>query len=114
MYLQVFTLLTLVTCALGYLASGAIETETNKWGTVISFCTYKGIQFLPGSEWKTTECMDCSCSESGLHCQGFGYAAGAFGPPEGCKVVNDACLVRMVDAEDELEDCAPPEPNIQE
>ncbi|XP_067662455.1 beta-microseminoprotein-like [Haliotis asinina] len=112
MYLQVFTLLFLVTSALGFISRGSIEKETNKWGTETSFCTYKGIKFLPGSSWKTTECMDCSCSEYGLYCQGFGYAAGVFGAPEGCKVVNDACQARVVDKEDELQDCAPPELQI--
>ncbi|XP_046367420.2 uncharacterized protein LOC124142803 [Haliotis rufescens] len=105
MYMQVFVLLLLVTLTQGFSDGGQIETETNKWGTDIFYCTYHGIKFMPGSMWKTTECEQCSCFDDGLFCEGFGYAAGAFDAPEGCEVVNDGCDPRMVDAEDALKPC---------
>ncbi|XP_046367418.2 small serum protein 2-like [Haliotis rufescens] len=107
MYMQVIILLLLVTLTQGSVSRGMIEKETNKWGTETSYCSYQGIKFLPGSTWKTTDCIRCSCDEGGLSCAGFGYAGGAFGAPEGCKVVNDACEPKMVDEEDELQDCTP-------
>ncbi|XP_046576551.1 beta-microseminoprotein-like [Haliotis rubra] len=108
MYMQVFILLLLVIFAQGFPGNAAIEKETNKWGTEISFCTYKGIKFLPGSQWSTTDCEACSCFDDGLFCEGFGYAAGVFDAPEGCKTVNDGCQPRVVKKDDELKDCPLP------
>ncbi|XP_046576528.1 uncharacterized protein LOC124284500 [Haliotis rubra] len=107
MFLHALLLLSIVISTQGY---GYLElpTETtNQFGTKLVYCEYQNMKMLPDSTWRTTECEQCECTNSGLFCEGFGFNAGLFGAPEECDVVNDGCDIRLVDAADHTKDCQP-------
>ncbi|XP_046367505.2 beta-microseminoprotein-like [Haliotis rufescens] len=87
----------------GYLDMPTVVT--NKYGTDQVYCEYQNMKMLPDSIWRTTECEECECTKSGMFCEGFGFNAGLLEAPEGCDIVNDACNIRLVDAQDDTKDC---------
>ncbi|KAL3872009.1 hypothetical protein ACJMK2_040127 [Sinanodonta woodiana] len=54
-------------------------------------CEYKGIKFLEGATFNTSDCISCNCYGWGLSCCGFGIKAGLMGLPSGFRVVQYGC-----------------------
>ncbi|XP_067660953.1 uncharacterized protein [Haliotis asinina] len=105
MYVSGLLLLGLVVSAQCFCFIGQVYTDVSKYGTVTKYCMYKGLKMQVGSEIKTTDCIGCTCSDSGLHCCGFGIKGAVYGPPPGCKVVADGCNMLLVKADDDTKDC---------
>ncbi|XP_046367504.2 beta-microseminoprotein-like [Haliotis rufescens] len=107
MYMQALLLLGMGVSTQGFGYLDPPTVVTNKYGTELVYCDYQNVKMLPDSFWRTADCEECECTKSGMFCEGFGFNAGVFGAPTGCDVVNDACDIRLVDAQDDTKDCEP-------
>ncbi|OWF55745.1 beta-microseminoprotein-like [Mizuhopecten yessoensis] len=66
-------------------------TESLMSGKVRKTCLYNDVRLEIGSEFDTSSCEHCSCTESGLSCCGIGYRAGAIQTFPGCEIIGDGC-----------------------
>ncbi|CAH1245333.1 Hypp7464 [Branchiostoma lanceolatum] len=106
----VFVLMVVAMCATWRGAEGAaffvpISSETTMYGSrpvVRQFCEWEGKKMMIGSSWKTTDCLSCSCSDTGLFCSG----GGVYAPIPGCMVlIDETCRAQLVDSNDPYQDC---------
>ncbi|XP_071153254.1 uncharacterized protein [Mytilus edulis] len=85
-------------------SSGRVDKTVT--GRLIPVCSYKGLDILDGSSFRTADCMDCKCRNSGqLSCCGYGINSGVYLAPVGCKVIADGCDPIFVLQSDETRDC---------
>ncbi|KAL3872006.1 hypothetical protein ACJMK2_039977 [Sinanodonta woodiana] len=93
--LMVTVTTTLLTAVNGWCFNEPLTIEKKgKW--VIKKCVHDAFEYLIGSDFKTIDCFECSCTESGLFCCGFGEMAGAVDVPDGYKMVVDGCEYTIV------------------
>ncbi|XP_045203012.1 uncharacterized protein LOC123556411 [Mercenaria mercenaria] len=91
------------------------DVESYCWGTYPppddgrTSCEYKGWTFVSGASFKAPApiCEECTCTDGGLSCCGYGKKAGV-ASVQGCVLVDDdsTCEMQFVDSMDETQPCA--------
>lgn len=82
-----------------------VQIETTRFGRVITFCEFRGLKLLSGSNLFTQDCFTCNCTTVSLRCCGFGVNGGTYASPPNCKMVRDGCSPFYVRRENENLDC---------
>ncbi|KAL3872004.1 hypothetical protein ACJMK2_040124 [Sinanodonta woodiana] len=93
--LMVMTTTTLLTVVDG--SCNTIPTHYTLMGSKkVIACEHDHMEYLVGSIIRTTDCDECKCTETGMHCCGIGHKAGAIHVPEGHKIERYQCDFEIV------------------